>query len=970
MKRLFLYSLLSLLFLGTLRGQDLDQTTGQRLQEYFRSYVHPTVNIGKCDLDSLWLDHSQRKLTVFASPAFAYQPFRPEEVTSIYTSLADQLPGPVCFYDLQIRSGGRAIEELIPNYYRTGRADRDRLFTSIKTGKANPWVSNLSRPYRVTRGLEGRHIALWQSHGRYYQNEKQEWLWQRPRLFCTIEDIFTQSFILPYVIPMLENAGAVVYTPRERDTQKQEVIVDNDHFTAGVGYIEVNSRRARWSTAPGAGFAQTQRVYQDGENPFLTGSARVVSTERRKNRAFAQWVPDIPEKGEYAVYVSYQTLPESVSDARYLVFHNGGVTEFRVNQQMGGGTWVYLGTFEFDRGQKDYNMVILSNESREKGVVSADAVRFGGGMGNIARGGSVSGLPRYLEAARYSAQWAGMPYEVYSPRKGTNDYADDISTRGNTINYLSGGSPFNPQSAGLGIPFELTLGLHTDAGYNRSDGFIGTLGIYTTQFNNERLAAGISRYTSRDLTDLILSGLQQDICLRDKSWTRRSMWDRNYGESRIPVVPATLIELLSHQNFADMRLGHDPHFKFTAGRSMYKSIVRYIATQYQDDYVIQPLPVTHFATRFGRKNNTVELSWQPQTDSQEPSARPDGYIVYTRVGYGGFDNGVWVKEPSYTASIEPGIVYSFRVTAVNRGGESFPSETLAAYKARQERGTVLVVNGFERLSGPAVIDSAEEAGFDLESDPGVPYLYSIAYTGAQTVFDRRQAGKEGAAALGYSGSELEGLKMAGNTFDYAFVHGKAIQAAGYYSFVSCSLKSLEEGEVRPEAYNVVDLILGLQKEDPVSALFPTPYYKTFSTTLQRVLTAYCQSGGNLLVSGAYVGSDMSVSHGDREFTAQVLKYGYQRSITDKSVQHIQGLGRLLQIPRYPNETFYPVTTADCLVPVEPAFSAFAYVPGGESAGIAYKGNYRTFVLGFPLESILSESDRATVMASVLRFFDE
>ena len=51
---------------------------------------------------------------------------------------------------------------------------------------------------------------------------------QRPRLFCTTEDLFTQSFILPYVIPMLENAGANVYTPRERDTQKNEVIVDND----------------------------------------------------------------------------------------------------------------------------------------------------------------------------------------------------------------------------------------------------------------------------------------------------------------------------------------------------------------------------------------------------------------------------------------------------------------------------------------------------------------------------------------------------------------------------------------------------------------------------------------------------------------------------------------------------------------------------------------------------------------------
>ena len=46
-------------------------------------------------------------------------------------------------------------------------------------------------------------------------------------------------------------------------------------------------------------------------------------------------------------------------------------------------------------------MVVLSNESKEKGVVCADAVRFGGGMGNIARGGETSGLPRYLEGSRY-----------------------------------------------------------------------------------------------------------------------------------------------------------------------------------------------------------------------------------------------------------------------------------------------------------------------------------------------------------------------------------------------------------------------------------------------------------------------------------------------------------------------------------------------------------------------------------------
>lgn len=109
---------------------------------------------------------------------------------------------------------------------------------------------------------------------------------------------------------------------------------------------------------------------------LLSGTARFAKTEKKKDKAFAEWVPDIPETGEYAVYVSYQTLPGSVSDAKYLVFHNGGVTEFKVNQQIGSGTWVYLGTFTFDKGRNDYGMVVLSNESKEKGVVCADAVRF------------------------------------------------------------------------------------------------------------------------------------------------------------------------------------------------------------------------------------------------------------------------------------------------------------------------------------------------------------------------------------------------------------------------------------------------------------------------------------------------------------------------------------------------------------------------------------------------------------------
>lgn len=38
------------------------------------------------------------------------------------------------------------------------------------------------------------------------------------------------------------NAGAVVYTPRERDTQKNEIIVDNDTPNASL-YLEVGSKK-------------------------------------------------------------------------------------------------------------------------------------------------------------------------------------------------------------------------------------------------------------------------------------------------------------------------------------------------------------------------------------------------------------------------------------------------------------------------------------------------------------------------------------------------------------------------------------------------------------------------------------------------------------------------------------------------------------------------------------------------------
>ena len=196
-----------------------------------------------------------------------------------------------------------------------------------------------------SRGLSGRHIALWQSHGRYYEAKTGRWEWQRAPLFTTVEDMYTQSYVLPFLIPMLENAGAYVMTPRERDTQKYEVIIDNDLSFPGArtGLIRRSgtySESGRWQDA-GIGFADAKEVYSGDDNPFTLGSSRkanCVPTE--KGNAVASWTPDIPERGSYAVYVSYTTLPNSTSSAHYTINHLGGTSHFLVNQKMGGGTWI------------------------------------------------------------------------------------------------------------------------------------------------------------------------------------------------------------------------------------------------------------------------------------------------------------------------------------------------------------------------------------------------------------------------------------------------------------------------------------------------------------------------------------------------------------------------------------------------------------------------------------------------------
>ncbi|MGE5399036.1 MAG: fibronectin type III domain-containing protein, partial [Ignavibacteriales bacterium] len=821
-------------------------------------------------VDTIITDKDKKTLQIDFSDEFSQIAFREDNVKAIYDVVKAFAGDEYKDYSFTIRTQNKPIEELIPNFYRSSKGSYDKSRLALPTARPAPVVENVSKPFEALKGLYNKNIVLWQSHGWYYSNGAARWEWQRPRLFQSVEDKIPLSFTIPYIIPMLENAGANVFVPRERDIQTNEVIVDNDDAVkaGSKSYVEnVKSKKTAWKSGTLPGFAYGNPPYAEGYNPFQHGTTRFVETDTVQT-AEVSWTPNIPETGYYAVYITYQGSGDNASDALYTVYHAGGKTDFLINQKIGGSTWIYLGKFKFNAGSNADGKVVLVNKSKDRTgkYVSADAVRFGGGMGIVSRNGYTSGRPKYLEGSRYWLQFAGMPDTlVYNLNKNKNDYNDDYQSRGEYANYLKG-APFGPNrnrnEKGLGIPIDLSMAFHTDAGITHNDTTIGTLSIFSTENTESQVTFpdGVSRMASRDLADIVQTQIVDDIRAGfDPAWSRRQMKDAQYSEAYRPNMPSLLVELLSHQNLLDMKYMLDPRFRFTVARAMYKGMLKFLATQYNTDYVVQPLPVDHFQALL--INGNAVLRWHPVFDAQEKTASPDRYVVYTRTGDGDFDNGRIADTSGIVFSdLKPGVIYSYKVTAVNGGGESFPSEILSVCRVDNGKKPVLVINGFDRICAPATVEAPGFSGFANFIDPGVPDKYDISFSGTQYDFNPASPFvSNDAPGHGASHADFETSIITGNTFDYAYVHGKSIKECGY-SFSSASNESVWDNEVDLKQFNFVDLILGKEKEthwqkaieDSLRGL----QFKTFPAAFQQVITNYLQSGGNIFISGSYVASDL------------------------------------------------------------------------------------------------------------------
>ena len=217
MKRILL--ILCILFQVTISTYAIDkQVLADTLTQIAQSHAY----VGKVTVSRIRVRNSH--IHVYTNATLSHISFTASEVRNI-RSLVSQLvlgnnQGKVTIYSENMELG-----ELITDLHKNRPSNMRYTLDQVPA-----WVRNISQPYSSPNGLSGKHIALWGSHGRYYHQTMEQWLWQRAKLWTTVEDVYTSSYTMPFLVPMLENAGAVVVQPRERDTQEVEDVVELLHW--------------------------------------------------------------------------------------------------------------------------------------------------------------------------------------------------------------------------------------------------------------------------------------------------------------------------------------------------------------------------------------------------------------------------------------------------------------------------------------------------------------------------------------------------------------------------------------------------------------------------------------------------------------------------------------------------------------------------------------------------------------------
>jgi len=757
--------------------------------------------------------------------------------------------------------------------------------------------------------LTGRIVYTHAGHGWTAENQGDgHWFTQRGNNFSMVEDLGNQDQMTLFV-EYLFRAGATVVPLRPVGHQTNEVVLDNDD--KGVAFV------GAWKTS-------RQKIFFGNAHDV---PCRWIATSGAET-AHARYRPRIPETGFYPVYTWVAAGGDRASDQLYRIHHTGGTTEVNVNHRRVGNGLVYLGTYFFHAGTDGY--VDISNRSRDSGkIVVADMIRFGNGMGDIDRGGGVSGHSREDEAGLYWVKWHVDHAQGISDSRYRASPVDRSATVSLAPRYAA---YMNQEQDGV-LGDRVFVSFHSNAGGGEARGVLGLC-----NGNNRRSSATPNQLL---LAKTLAKEVNDDLVARsgqyEHAWVHRSTitldrGDIEFGEINNEYInnefDATIVETGFHDNQLDAKLLRDPRVRDAIARATCQGVFRYFhALQHGTSPIVMPPgPVTGLHAKSAGVG-TVTLSWIPPVANAYDGDAATAFRIEISTDGHGFGHGVYVaggQTTSYTLTSRTpdSRVRYFRMAAVNAGGESKPSEVVAALP-RRSSNRILIVNGFDRC--------------DRFLDPRQPYRDGT----IDRVWPRQS-----------------------NSRDYVVQVAEAIAAvARDVSIDSTSNEAVVAGRVKLTDYRHVFWILGEESTAD----------HTFDKAEQRLATSFLAGGGNLFASGTEIGWDLDHEGNGREFYRNQLHAAY---VSDAAgTYRIRGAaGGILHglSFTFDNGTmFYDAEYADTIRPLDGAVAAARYENSENTAAVQFAGaggSGRVVLFAFPFETITEPMTRRAVMARVLDFF--
>ncbi len=518
-------------------------------------------------------------------------------------------------------------------------------------------------------GLYGKTVFVSAGHGWYYNTSLANYLTQRPTYPSSpypagegiVEDFNNAEVVNQYLLQYLWNAGADAWTVRERDMNTSMLIADDSQAAFSV-----------------------QGVWLTGTTGY-SNSYHAASTVNSSATATATWTFTPLITSTFAVYVwfAYPVGVTRTVDAHYYIDHAGATTPVTVTQTRDGNNWRFLGMYPFYGGQPAH--IRLTNQSVISGLrVIADAIRIGGGLGDVSVAGAPpSGKPRWEEQSMQYAKWVGLP-DV--------DTLNDVIVR-----------PIYAEWEKAPGEDSVYVAWHTN-GYN---------GYNTTASGTESYVYLSPTPGSNLLQDSIHAALLNGIHAQwDPNWIDRGEKSADFGEVRLlSSMPGVLIENGYHDNPIDVKAQKDPRFNLISARAVYHGLVAYW-------HSLQPLNVpliflpespTHLIVRNGGAGQVV-ATWQPgPTDSTGTLGdAATAYRVYTSTDGFGWNDGIGTTQSIFTlTNLLPNQLIYVRVTGVNAGGESFPTPVMAARVSASSLAPVLLVYGNDRIDYSQLIQQSD-----------------------------------------------------------------------------------------------------------------------------------------------------------------------------------------------------------------------------------------------------------------------